>query len=270
MASYDAEESSVENSQPVEIYRFLLGVEEFLYTSAEDIVTVGGDDYGPIPIRRGQILQGKAERAKTLEVEIPATNVLAQRYIGPPPGHRAALTISRVQRGDVSLTPALIYSGTVKSVTFPADGNFAKMQVQTVEASTSRAVPRYTYMGMCNHLLYDAACGVAQGSFTHNGTVTAISGNTITVSGLNASGLDVVGGFMDNSTNTEKRQILAQSGDVITVLLPLEVDPTGTVISVFAGCNRVLKEDCAVVFNNEINFGGFAFVPNRNPFTAGL
>jgi len=248
MASYDAEESSVENSQPYEIYRFLLGSEEFLYTSAEDDVDVDGNTYTATQIRRGAILQGKSERTKTLDVEIIAANPLAQRYIGP----------------------ALIYSGTVKAVVFPKDGQFAKMQVQTVEASTSRAIPRYTYMGMCNHLLYDTPCGVLQSSFTHSGTVTLVNGNEITVSGLNASGLDVVGGFTDNSTNTEKRQVLAQSGDVITVLLPFETDPTGTVISVFAGCNRVLKEDCALVFSNEINFGGFAFVPNRNPFTAGL
>ena len=270
MASYDAEESSVENSQPYEIYRFLLGSEEFLYTSAEDDVDVDGNTYTATQIRRGAILQGKSERTKTLDVEIIAANPLAQRYIGPPPGFRAALTISRVQRDDVSASPALIYSGTVKAVVFPKDGQFAKMQVQTVEASTSRAIPRYTYMGMCNHLLYDTPCGVLQSSFTHSGTVTLVNGNEITVSGLNASGLDVVGGFTDNSTNTEKRQVLAQSGDVITVLLPFETDPTGTVISVFAGCNRVLKEDCALVFSNEINFGGFAFVPNRNPFTAGL
>jgi len=270
MASFDAEESSVESSRPYEIYRFLVGVEEFLYTSAEDAVVVGTKTYEPVEIRRGAIAQGKNERTRVLSVEIAARNPLAQRYIGPPPGQRAALTIQRVQRGDGTATPALIYSGTVKSVTFPKNGQFANMQVQSVEASSSRAVPRYTFMGMCNHLLYGAACGVIQGSFQHIGAVTLVDGNTMTIAGLNASGLDYTGGYVDSATGVEKRQILAQSGDIVTIMLPFEFNPTGTSVTAYAGCNRVLKEDCAVVFSNEINFGGFAFVPKRNPFTAGL
>jgi hypothetical protein len=270
MASYDAEESSVENSQPFEIYRFLLGAEEFLYTSTIDEQVVDSKTYVPAEIQRAKIAQGKNERTRVLTVDIGVENPLAQRYVGPPPGQRAALSIFRVQRGDVSLTPALIYSGTVKAVTFPKNGNFANMQVQSIEASSSRAVPRFTYMGMCNHVLYDTACGVLPAGFTHTGAVTLVSSNQITVSGLNASGLNFVGGYADSSTGVEKRQVLVQSGDVITVLLPFEEDPLGTSISVLAGCNKVLKENCAVIFGNEINFGGFAFVPKRNPFTAGL
>lgn len=270
MADFATEEASVEGSRPYEIYRILLGVEEFLYTSAEDSVTIGGKVYVPTEIKRGAIAIGKQERTKILTIEIVGSNPLALRYVGPPPGQRAALTISRVQRGDTTSTPHLIYSGSIKSVTFPKDGQFAEMQIQSAEASSSRAVPRYTYMGMCNHLLYDTACGVIQGSFTHNGVVTLVSGNQMTISGLNASGLVVKGGYLDSPTAVERRQILAQSGDIITVLLPFEVDPTGQSVNVYAGCNRVLKQDCAVVFSNEINFGGFAFVPNRNPFTAGL
>lgn len=270
MADYDTEESSVENSQPFEIYRFLLGSEEFLYSSTIDSQTIDGKVYVPTEIKRGQIAQGKTERTKSLQVEIAATNALARRYVGPPPGRRAALSIFRVQRPDGTLTPTLIYSGTVKACRFPKNGNFAVMEVQSIEASSSRAVPRYTYMGMCNHVLYDSQCGVSPASFTHAGVVTLVSSNQITVSGLNASGLDVVGGYVDSSTGQEKRQVLAQSGDVITVLLPFEEDPTGTTVSVIAGCNKVLKEDCAQVFSNEINFGGFSFVPRRNVFTAGL
>ncbi len=270
MASYDTEESSVENSQPYEVYRFLLGLDEFLYTSSEDTVTVDSRVYVPAEIQRGPISQGKRSRTRVLSVNLAASDAFAQRYVGPPPGTRATLSIFRVQRDDVTATPALIYSGTVKAVTFPKNGQFADIQVQSIESSTDRAVPRFTYMGMCNHILFDAACGVDPGLFQHVGTVTLVDGNDITINGLNASGLNFLGGFLSSSGDTEKRQILAQSGDVVTVLLPFEQDPDGTTVTAFAGCNRILKEDCAVVFNAEINFGGFAFVPKRNVFAAGL
>ena len=270
MASYDAEESSLENSQPYEVYRFLLGSTEYLFTSAEDEVIVDGKTYAPSEIKRSVIGLGKGERTKVLTVSVAINNSLAQRYVGPPPGERAVLTIFRVQRDDGSASPALIYSGSIKTVSYPKNGQFAEILVQTIEAQTNRQVPRFTYMGMCNHLLYDANCGIVQSSHQHLGAVTLVDNNEITIAGLSASGLGVLGGFMISASGIEKRTILAVTGDVVTVLLPMETDPTGTTISIFAGCNRVLTQDCAVVYLNEINFGGFAFVPNRNVFTAGL
>jgi hypothetical protein len=125
-------------------------------------------------------------------------------------------------------------------------------------------------MGMCNHLLFSAGCGVNSASFNHIGIVTLVDGNEITIAGLSASGLDVLGGFVQSTSTIEKRMILAVSGDVVTVLLPFENDPDGTTVTAFAGCNRIVTEDCAVKFSNEEQFGGYAFVPNRNVFSAGL
>ena len=268
--TYDSYESSVEGSRPVELYRVLLGSQEFFFSSGEDDLTMDGDVYEATEIKRSAIAMGKQSRTKVLTVEIAAGTTLAQRYVGPPPGQRATISIFRIQRTEGTGSKALIYSGTIKAVTFPKNGQFANMQCQTLEASTNRAVPRYTYMGMCNHLLYSTACGVTQASFQHVGLVSLVSDNEITINGLSGSGLDVTGGYLDDATNTEKRQILAVTGDVVTVLLPFENNPTGTSITAYAGCNRVVTSDCSVVFSNEERFGGCAFVPNRNPFTAGL
>ena len=268
--SFGSFESSLEDSQPFEIYRVILGTQEFFYTSGENTVTVDGDDYVPTEIKRTAIAMGKQTRAKVLSVSIASATPLAQRYVGPPPGVRASISIFRLQRLDGTGDKALIYSGTIKAVTFPKNGQFAQLECQSLEASTNRSVPRYTYMGMCNHLLFSTLCGVIQNDFKHQGIVTAVVSNIITIGGLSASGLGVQGGFIDNSTGTEKRQILAVTGDDVTVLLPFEVDPIGTQVTVFAGCDRVLTSDCAVKFSNEERYGGFAFVPNRNPFTAGI
>lgn len=268
--TYTADETSLEGSRPFEIYKILLGSQEFFYTSGDDAVTVDGDEYLPIEIKRTAIAMGKQARAKVVSVAIAASTELAQRYVGPPPGVRATISIFRLQRVTGVGDKVLIYSGTIKAVSFPKNGQFADMQCQSLEASTNRAVPRYTYMGMCNHLLYSTICGVVQNDFKHVGIVTAIVNNIITIADLSASGLDVKGGFLDNSTGSEKRQILAVTGDDVTVLLPFEVSPIGTTITAFAGCDRVLTSDCAVTFENEERFGGFAFVPNRNPFTSGI
>ncbi len=268
--TFDIDESSVEGSRPNEAYKIILGGDEFYFTSGEDEVIIDGNDYVPTEIKRTVIALGKAERTKVLTIELPISTALAQRYVGPPPGVRASVQVFRYQRTTGPTDKALIYSGTVKSVTFPRNGTLASFQCQTLEASSDRAIPRHTYMGMCNHLLYSPACGVIQNDFKHVGLVSLVDSNNITIVGLSASGLAVKGGFLDNATGTEKRQILAVSSDIVTLLLPFEVDPTGTSITAFAGCNRVLTQDCAVIFENEERFGGFAFVPDRNPFTAGI
>ena len=58
---------------------------------------------------------------------------------------------------------------------------------------------------------------------------------------------------------------------MLTLLLPFnttDVD-VGTSVEVFAGCDHSLAT-CKAQYDNVANYGGFAFVPLRNPFESGL
>lgn len=270
MSSFDTLESSVETSRPIELYVFQLGGQIFRYTSAEDELTVSSNVYTPIAIKRGPIAVGRQERERVLQIEISPTNEFAQKYSITTPGSKASVNIFRIQRDDGTLTPQQIFAGAVKQVSFPRDGQLASIQVQTIEAATSRAIPRYTFMGQCNHVLYDAACGVSPASHSLIGNASNVSGDQIDVAGLSGSGLDVVSGYVETAGGAERRDIIAQSGDTITLLFPFETDPDGTSVTVFEGCDHRIDGDCNTRFSNEINFGGFAFVPNRNPFVSGV
>ena len=270
MASFNTHEISEETSEPIEIFKFLLRNTPYLWTSAEDQQTVAGLDYDPIPIRRGSISHSKTDRKRVLSVQVPTTNALAKRFIITPPGPRCTLQVFRVQRGDATKTPVLIYDGVVKSVKFPKSGLFADFQVQSKEAASSRSLPRYTYAGVCGHLLYDLSCKVDPAAFTHFGTVTAEVGDTITISGLAASGIDMLSGYVETTGGVERRQVLAQSSDVVTMLLPFEIPQIGATLSVLAGCDHILTGDCHTKFDNDIEFGGAPYVPKRNPFSGGL
>lgn len=268
--TFDSLESSLESSEPIELYKFLLGSELFLWSNTEDTITIGPDTYEPETIKRSDLAIGKDERKKVVTVEVPATNVLAQRYIGTPPGQRASLSIFRLQREDVGVETALIYKGSILVVQFPEDQDIAKISLQSIEAASSRSLPRMTYMFMCNHILYDNQCKIDPALFSHVGAVSAASGNTITVSGAGASGLAFTGGFVKPSGFTDFRLVISQSGDILTLLLPFEQDPTGGNVTAHAGCDHNLEGDCSQVFANEIEFGGFAHVPNKNLFSSGL
>jgi len=131
-------------------------------------------------------------------------------------------------------------------------------------------MPTYTYQGLCNHVLYGPGCLVDPVAHRFTGTVTATSGLTITVPGAGASGIKFKSGYCKPTTITDYRMITAQSGDVLTLLMPFASSPLGATLELFAGCDHNVSGDCKNVFNNVDRFGGFNWVPNKNIFNTGV
>ena len=271
MSTYDQLESSVESSRPIELFTFVLGAVSYYYTSSEDDVTFSSILYEAIGISRDELVQGPDDRGRVLSVTLPANNPFAALYIDIVPASRASLTVQRLQRDETpSLTSTVLFKGMVKSVLFSEDGRVAKIAAQSLEAVGSRAIPRWTFQGMCNHQLYDAGCGVDSTLHRITGTVTSQVGNLLTVTGVQSSGFDFIGGFVKSGAALDFRMVLFQSADTLTLLLPFGGSVVGMSVDVFKGCDHIMTGDCAQVFDNVINFGGFAFVPTKNPFATGL
>lgn len=272
MTSFSALDASIQGSRPLEIYRFALGVDEYLYTNSEATVTVGTTEYQPIPIGRDSIGIGEEERRRSITITVPGNNSFATRYQQTPPGQKATISIMRLQWDEVPTfnTQQLIYRGNVKSVQFVDHGTVAKITAQTREAAIARTIPRYSFMGVCNHMLYGPGCDVDPTPHSFLGNVSAVNGNTITLDGAGASGIDFVGGFCRPTGAEDFRLILSQTGDNLLLLLPFETDVEGAIVQAFRGCNHIIDEDCALIFDNVEKNGSFSFVPNRNVFTDGL
>lgn len=272
MADSDTLESSVEDSRPIELFEFSLGATFFRFTSAEDELTVAGDVYTPIAIARGRIEQGSDQSNRNLSVTMPTDTDFALKYVSIPPGEKASLNIFRFQRDEVPAfdTQVLLFKGNVQSVAFPNDGHSAQFAIRSIESAMNRLLPRFTFAGMCQHILYDAACGAIDTDFDHTGIASSILNNTITVSGASASGFDFTSGYLRPTGTNDFRMVRSQSGDVLTLLLPFQADPTGVSMQVFAGCDHLILGDCALVFDQVINFGGTPFVPNKDIFAQGL
>ncbi len=272
MTSFNALEISRESSRPIELFQFTLGSTSYYYTSTSDELTVDGQDFIPESITRGRLEQGSDAANRTLIITVPSTNTFAQLFLDIVPGERAHVSVYRYQRDESPAfnTAVLIFKGIVQSVRFPDDGYTAEIAVRSIEVALNRNIPRFTYMGMCNHFIYDSGCGANPSSFNHTGLVTAITGSVITVAGAGASGFDFVGGYCKPVAAFDYRMVLAQSGDDLTLLLPFGDNLVGTNLQIFAGCDHLIDGDCALVFDRVESFGGFAFVPNRNVFQTGL
>ncbi len=272
MTSFDTLESGLEGSRPIEIYNFALGAEEFFYTSSEDEITVDSDVYAPEAIRRNSIVQGRDERNRQLEIRLPSDNAFAEKWKTRPPGLPGSVSVIRLQRDEVPTftTRTLVFKGMVRAAQYPGDGLEAIIGVSSLEAVSQRPVPRFTFQSQCNHYLYDTGCGVDADLHKFTGTVSVVSGSTITVPGAGAFSTNFPAGYVKPTAQSDFRLIVAQSTDVFTLNIPFETSPLGQIIDCFKGCDHLIDGDCDTEFNNVIDFGGFPFVPTRNIFTTGI
>lgn len=272
MATFDQLESSQEGSNPFELYEFILGGVSFFYTSAEDEITVGLNVFTPIAISRGKLGQSGDQSTRTLTISMPTETAISQKYRKIPPGEKAVVNVFRFQRNEspAFATEILLFKGLVATCRFPNDGNTAEFAVRSVESSLNFNIPLYNFGGMCQLLLYSTACGADPTVFDHLGTCTSTSGDTITIDGLNASGLSMASGYIRPTGVNDFRMVLSQSGDVVTLLLPFQLDPTGQTMQAFAGCDHLIEGDCATTFDRVNDYRGYAFVPSRDIFASGL
>ena len=277
--TFKIEETSIESGQLIELYEFIMGAETLRYTSSEDIVTFNSQQWLPRQISRNNPKQSVDERRQQLEVPLPTEDTVASRFIGIVPGQLMTLTITRVHRGDLT-EGNVIWKGRVTGAIYRKSGAETTLQGLTTEAAFSRPIPRFKYQGLCNHVLYDTGCTVPSANNKHTGNVSVVSGNTITVDGLFAAeGAQWArGGFINFGGGTDFRLVLNQPDDICTLLLPFNnTDLVGQSVDVFAGCDHTTT-DCINKFNNASDvqtsfilfYGGFPFVPTKNPFTTRL
>lgn len=266
--TYAAYEASPESGQPVELYRFTIGTTVYRYTSADEDYVFEATTFVPRQISRSSPAQSTEEKQQQLEVTLPANDDIALRFIGVVPGEVMSLEVIRVHRNDPDQEGIAFWEGRVTGASYQDNATKCVMLCRTSESATSRSIPRYKFQGICNHILYDSSCQVVPASFDYAGEVIAEASRQITVDGLSAMGADwAVGGYV--ATANDYRLVMSQSGDVLTLLIDFAVNLLGSTVTVFAGCDHNFPT-CRDKFSNSINFGGFPFVPTRNPFTSGI
>lgn len=274
-------ERGVATSRPVELYEFDGRDARFLYTSAEDELTIGGKDYAPCPgLMRSGISRSADDRMRTLSVSMASNDPLVATLAPTPRPYEVLVKILRVQRDDPTLEAKPIFNGHVRGATFDQDGGRAVIACAPITDYASRAMPRFYFQSVCAHRLYDARCKATKFNHQMVGPCTAKfespSGITITVTGVSASGMDFVGGFATILGTGDPRMVIKQGSiltgdeDDLVLLGPFFDDPVGQDIEVQEGCDRLMNGDCGSKFDRVISFGGFAWVPTKNVFVNGL
>lgn len=267
--SYEAEEISVQDGAPVEVYTFTRGgIGIGWFTSAESEVWVGSELYQTWPggLARNDIELSGDEGRSNLQITVAADFPVADLIHLRPRTGVIGVTVRRFHRGDASdIKP--IWAGRVLSARRGKTGERVLVCEPRSVTQARIGLHRICQPG-CNLQLYGPQCRLTMSDWGHETTVASISGVTLTVDSID-SGAPYAGGivgFTDSDGITDYAFIEEASGNTFTLDLALYGLAVSDTVTIYPGCDWTMAT-CHGVFNNAVNYGGRLNVPERNPVT---
>lgn len=271
--SFDSIEVSEFGNHPVETYEFQRGPNFWRYTSSdESFFPTLGTEFTAIQIKRSRIL-GTQDIGKTsLKIRISRRADLVNQFIATSPTDIITLKLTRYHAGDPG-NSAITFNGRIVNVKFLE--NEAELTCQPIFSALKRPGLRRAYQTACPHVLYGTGgCRANPSLFDVSAVLTDVSGNSITspdlIVAINPT-FDAdhfVGGFVEfvNNNNTDRRFItdFNNVSGTLTLNLPFSDLVVGNTVNAFAGCNHTTAV-CDGKFSNLLNYGGFPFIPQKNP-----
>lgn len=258
--TYNTQETSVAAGQPIELYRFVLGQQVWTVTSAREAITYQVESYQPAVIRRSAVEQSPEFARNGIDLECARDFAVAQLFAAARPNGVVSITLFRNHLGDAEYITW--WKGRVASVVF--SGSTAKIRCESIFTALKRPGLRAHYQTGCRHALFDPGCGTNNQAYKLAGTVGSFSGLNVTSSAFlsQATGW-LTGGYL--RVGGVPRMITNHAGDTITLSAVLPGLAVGVAFEAFAGCDRTFAT-CQSKFGNSLNFGGFPWIPVKNPF----
>ncbi|PZQ95189.1 MAG: hypothetical protein DI533_20270 [Cereibacter sphaeroides] len=281
--TFAAHEESRFRGEPVDLYLFRYGSAAnafFAYTDAERAITVGGIQYEPTTIKRGNFQSSGTLDKQTLTVNTPINTGISNLFRVYPPGQVVSLVIRQGHANDDDNQFLVIWSGRVLSC--ERDGSEAALSCESSATSMKRSMLRRNYQLSCPHVLYGPECRANKLAATSQHQIISLTGTRVTLQdGWSGSTppAKYVGGMIEWSVggNKEQRTILNVYDDkTLSLAGPTTGLIAGQQIDVIKGCNHFwtfnsdgttneAQTDCISVHNNANNYGGDPWIPTENP-----
>lgn len=262
--SYADYETSLDSGTPVELYEFVQGIEKWHFVSGANSLVKDGQTYTPLPVSRDRIKQTSDIFKDSLRLTFPRGNSFAGQFLGFAPEDVTAVTVLRGHAGDPSAQFIVYWKGRV--VGAKASGNQVDVECESVFTSIKRPGLRARFEYGCRHALYLKGCNVNRETYRVDGSIAAIDRGVVAQVALASLKPDgyYTGGMLMTQSGVP-RFIVEHLGANLTLARPIHGMLPGENVAIFPGCDH-LKGTCHTKFNNLPNFGGFPYIPSRNPF----
>lgn len=259
--SYAAVETSDYSAAPVEFYRFTLGTQKWLYTSAAAPVVYASETYEPYPLRRGNIVQTPALEKSGLEIRTVRDLPFVLARMANPLQGRVLLTVYRQHLSDAEVKT--LWRGRVEGLRF--EDAVPVLSCVPLGASLARIGLRRPAQRQCPHALFDVGCKVSAAAFSISGTLVSHTGATVTAGAFASQ----PNGWWTGGKITldgDPRIVLAHTTDTLTLGTPVPGLPQNAGFVLTPGCDHSASI-CNSKFANILNYGGAPAFPVKNPFT---
>ena len=254
--------------QEVELYAFDGASGSFRLTPHEFDVEIGAERYERCPLERGALALGAEGAKSALELKLPPDHALVRHLLQAAiTGEATAVRLRLARRDDLTGNWSVTgtrWVGRVLGVDVGDDA--ARIRCESAQVSLKRIGLRRLYSRACSHVLYSAACGAVPRSATAE--VIRSEGRQVELTGIPPAVAGMLaGGWLQTPTGA-RHMIVSEWGSGVELLYPVALDP-GTLADLVAGCDHSVQT-CAARFDNLANYGGFPFIPSRNPFSTGV
>jgi uncharacterized phage protein (TIGR02218 family) len=261
--TYWERENSTRGEIRLELLRFVLGTQRWLYTTSSQSIVHQSETYVPEAIKVGETALTEDYFKNRLEIEVPREHPIAAMFIPWTPEGGIDLTIFR---SFVDETEFIVYWQGKVLTAVAVDDQISRLYCDPIISTTRKVghVPRIEKG--CDHQLYGFRCGVNPESFKVEGTIGSVNGTTVTASAFatQEDGWFVAGEIV---VGPARRMILTHSGSTVTITAPIPGIASGKAFTAYAGCDQT-SDACKNRFNNnKINYGGHEWMPEKNPFS---
>lgn len=264
---YSSYEESVQDGQPVELYTFMFRGTAYRYTSADKDVTFDTQTYIAAQLERSEIQEVSDLPKNNITIRAPRDFEIAQFFNPTPPSEVVPFTLREFHNTDGSPEAIVKWQGRVLNVDW--SGSEATLTCENIFTSLKRQGLRRLYQRQCPHILYGAQCGLdsslfrSEAQLTSGGTVNLVSPAFLVL------GDDyLAGGYMEWERTPgvfERRAIRTHVGDTIQVTHAIPDLTALNTVRVYPGCDH-MPTTCIDKFDNLVNYGGFPYIPEQNPF----
>lgn len=270
------------------LYEFTLGDKVWRYTSnAEDVIDPSNNVWEACAISDDGVSTSGEAATDNLTVNCPDTLVPARLFMYSPPsavmdfriltadfnekltqGEFSGVDSSEANRVIPVYNTRVRYVGEVVQCGYPAPGQ-ASFTMETLAATMRREGLRLFWMRSCPHAVYDpSTCKLDKTPLGVSATITAISGNLLTLTAVNGypSG-HFRGGLLAYNhpiKGIEYLTIETHGGSLVSMF-----DSVGDLwvdmqVTVYPGCDQT-PQRCQSL-GNYPNYGGVPALPGKSPF----
>lgn len=252
-------------ARKTELFDWSRGVQHWRYASGDRDEVFNSQTYQHAALKRSSLADTQEPAKNRLDVTAPLSLPLLELYAGGSvPMEVIHLTVYQMRNNLVSI----VWKGVLTNPTF--SGRDVVLHHSPPSAAASALGMTQPWSKTCHKPLYSTglgACNASRTAMRVDGTLTSVTGAVIQCAA--AAGKPdgwFTRGWVQWQAGlaTERRAIVNHVGDTLTLLMPMSA-PVGTAVVLMPGCDQ-LATTCRDKFNNIVNYGGMAWLPDKNPF----